>query len=483
VALAKDQFEEAEQAFEAALKIAPDNAEAVEGLVSAKSGQAVAKKAGEDEGKKKKSVDKLLTEGKKAAAEKKYAAAVLALESARQLDPANTDVLTALNGAKTALEEDQAQKKALAEFRKHIDAGKAAMKAERFDDAVKEYMAAVRLMPDDLEAQQGQKQAENKIAALADKQKRQDAFDALLKRGQDALAETRFKDAVLSLEAAARIIPDDKEAARALRKAKASLKEVRSSNPELLARAGQLLAAGRIEGAKKLADEAAAAWAEDEQAKKVQRSIEQATDNVKTRQAAFARYNEQAATALDALRYADAVTAYNQALRLYPDDATVLLRLNRVKKLLERETLARRDADKLIRLGTLALGRRAYGEAEKYFAQAVRKQPLDETAAAGLSQARYGRYMSEGQAAYRAGRKALAVQAFEAALAEKPGDPTAANMVRQARAMTAVPGAGQPRDNRPTKRGAGGPAGKEGGGGAGAGKKGRQPAGGQRPGP
>ena len=81
-----------------------------------------------------------------------------------------------------ALDTDVAEKKKLADFKKHMDLGKAAMAAERFPDAVKEFIAAVQLMPDDLEAQQGQKQAEAKLLALADKDKRQKAFDDLLDR-------------------------------------------------------------------------------------------------------------------------------------------------------------------------------------------------------------------------------------------------------------------------------------------------------------
>ena len=54
------------------------------------------------------------------------------------------------------------------------------MTAERFADAVKEYIAALQEMPDDLEAQNGQKQAEAKLLALTDKEKRQKAFDDLV---------------------------------------------------------------------------------------------------------------------------------------------------------------------------------------------------------------------------------------------------------------------------------------------------------------
>src|SRR5262249_20641860 len=145
------KFAEAAEAFEEALKADPDSPEAFKCLVSARASEAAASKVKETEGKRQEEVDRLVAEGKKALADKQLTVAVRALESARQLAPTDRAVLQALSDAQNALEADQAEKGKLAEFRKLMDAGKAALAAERFPDAVREYTAALVLMPDDLE--------------------------------------------------------------------------------------------------------------------------------------------------------------------------------------------------------------------------------------------------------------------------------------------------------------------------------------------
>ena len=85
--------------------------------------------------------------------------------------------------------------------------------------------------------------------------------------------------------------------------------------------------------------------------------------------------------------------------------------------------------------GTLALQQRSYPDAVKLFRDARKLFPDDLVAADGLSKARYGRAMLEGQQALAQRRKADATRAFEAALAERPGDPAAQNGLRQARVL------------------------------------------------
>ena len=168
-ALRKQQYPEAEEAFSRAADILPNEREALEGLVTAKAALASAKNSTEGDGKRQAEVDRLLDDAKKATAEKQYAQAVRLLESARAISPTNRPVLDALAAAQTALDSDQTQKKNLADFRKLMDAAKASFIAERYTDAVRDYQAAVRLMPDDLEAQQGVKQAEAKLVGVGGK--------------------------------------------------------------------------------------------------------------------------------------------------------------------------------------------------------------------------------------------------------------------------------------------------------------------------
>jgi tetratricopeptide (TPR) repeat protein len=434
-ALKKEQYAEAEKAFDEALRLAPGDSDAVRGLVAAKAGLATTGRARQDDAKKQAEIDRLLADGKQALADKQFARAVQLLESARTLAPASRPVLDALHKAQNALDADKDAQKTLAEFRKHMDAGKAALRAERFADAVRDYMAALRLMPEDLEAQQGRKHAEAKLAALTDVEKKRAAFAELLERGQRALQGKRFNDAVAALEAATRLVPDDREAQRALRQAQQALKNAKSENARLLAEANEALRLGRVEEAHRLAQQAADAWPEDPQADRTVKAITRKVDEARTAQAAYLRYIDQGALAMATARYGDAVTAFTEALRLAPGDLEVLRQLRLARVALERDLRVRVDYEKHLRAGNDYLLRRSYAEAIKEFRAALKLVRGDPVARNGLSKARYAQALQDGQRALGQRQKNEAIKAFEAALEEKPGDVMAQQGLRMARAM------------------------------------------------
>ena len=109
------------------------------GLVAAEVKLASAASARQDEKKLKADIDQALADAETAMQEKKFAAALQRLEAARRVAPLNKGVLDLLAKAQAALDADTAEKKKLTAFRTHMDAGKAAMRAERFPDAVKEF--------------------------------------------------------------------------------------------------------------------------------------------------------------------------------------------------------------------------------------------------------------------------------------------------------------------------------------------------------
>jgi tetratricopeptide (TPR) repeat protein len=366
---------------------------------------------------------------------KRFAQAVRTLESARELAPAGKEVLAALEEARGGLEAEAAQKKQLADYKASMAAGRAALAEGRFADAVRDFLAAKALMPDDLEAQHGLKQAETKIAGLADKEKRQKAFDGLLERARKAQGATRFNDAVAALEAALRIAPDDREAQRLLRAAKESRRKARSENANLLAQADQAVKLSRLDEARDLCGQAVKNWAEDTQAEKARRAVTRLLDALKVTQAAYLRNMQQGALALATSQYAAAVTAYAEALRLVPGDAEAARQLKLARAALKRDVEARAEYDRLMRRGNAALARRAYGDAVTAFSGALRALPEDAAAAAGLSKARYGKAMFDGQRGLFQKRRADAVGAFEAALAERPDDPAAKLGLRQAKML------------------------------------------------
>jgi tetratricopeptide (TPR) repeat protein len=434
-ALDRGSLAVAEKLFTQALELVPGDADAVNGLVEVKARLAAAAHGKDLDAKQLAEVNRLLTEGKKALADKQFATAVRLLESARVLAPANSEVLEALGRARTALDADVAEKKKLADYRLHMLAGKKALQDERYADAVREFLAALALMPDDLEAQQGQKQAEARIAALADKDKRQAAFADLAERGRKALDAKRFKAAIRELEAALRILPDDRDAQRDLREAKDALKRVKSENPRLLARADDQVKLGRLEQARSLCEDAVKNWAEDEDAEKALKNVNRLIEAARTAREGYAAYVQQGALAMATRRWADAIAAYTEAVRLVPTDLESIRQLRLARKALEAEVKARLEYARQVKLGNAALDRRLYNDAVKAFTAALVILPDDVIATAGLSKARLGKGLADGQKALLLRRKNDAIAAFQMALDEDPDNVVAAAGLRQANRM------------------------------------------------
>jgi tetratricopeptide (TPR) repeat protein len=434
-ALGKSQYSEAEKLFQEALDLMPGDKDAMKGLVEAKAALVAAKKTGETEEQTRAEVARLLEEGRKAIADRQYAAAVQKLTSARLLSPANRSVLDALEEAQKALDSDTTEKKKLAEFKQHMDAGKAALTAERFADAVKEYAAALEIMPEDLEAKQGQKQAENKLLALADKEKRQKAFDDLIDRARKAQGAKRFKDAVAALEAALRIVPGDRDATRLLRVARDSLKRAKAENARLLAQADAALKLGRLADAKQACDKAVDTWAEDSDAEKMQKTVARLQDNAQTVQTAYQQAVQAGVVAMAAARYADAVAYYTKALQLMPNDFDSTLALRKAQAALAAQVKGQVAYNQSIKNGTAYLATRSWSKAVSAFQAALNLAPGDPVASDGLSQARYGQAMVAGSQALSMRQRNNAITAFQAALTEKPGDPAASRGLRQAQML------------------------------------------------
>ncbi len=434
-ALAAGRFEAAEKAFNDALKIDPRDQAALDGLVTAKSGLAVGKKDDEERQKRDAERDRLLAEGREALAAKLYARAVRALEAARALAPTDAKVLAALDEARTALDADEDQKKKLAEYNARLAAGKTALEAGKYTDAVREYTAALTAMPDSAEAKDGLKQAEAKLAALGDRDKTNKAFDAAIARAKAAIAATKFNEALAEINAALRLIPDDREGKRLLAATRDTLEKVKTSNAKLVTAANIAAGNGQMDEAVRLAQKAVAAWAEDEKAKKALKSAERLVETGRTNQEAYQRYVQAAALAMAAGQYADAVTAYAAALQLNPANAELAIQLRNARIAQENYLRHRVEYERLINVGSQALARNQFADALKAFQDARKLLRFDLAARDGINKAKYGLAMVDGQKALKLRQKAEAIAAFELALAALPGDAAAQRGLQLARML------------------------------------------------
>lgn len=290
------------------------------------------------------------------------------------------------------------------DFSQHLEAGRVAFAAGRYADALREYLVAQRMRPEDLEAEHGVKQARMKLALLAGQEKRKAAFADLLDQAAKALKGRRYKDGLAAIEPAVEMEPGDREAQRLHREAKEGLKSAKSANAKMLAEANEAARVGKFERARQLVEEAVKNWPEDSQAERLLPNATRLAEIARTEAAIAGRLAQQGLTALNAVA-------------------------------MEREVRWRPTYLRLAQAGNTALSRRAYGEAIKHFSEALTLFPEDLTALEGLRKARYGRAMVEGQMALQLRRRADAMAAFEMALAEAPNDPLAKQGMRQAQIL------------------------------------------------
>jgi tetratricopeptide (TPR) repeat protein len=434
-ALGEKRWKEAEQSYQEALDLIPGDKDANTGLVEAQTGRKVEKSGSDAEAKVLVEVNRLLGEAKKAVDEKQWATAVRLLTAAQQIAPANRPVLDKLLEAQKGLDNDTAEKKKLADFKKYVETGKAALAGERFPDAIKEFIAALQLMPDDPEVQQLQKQAQAKLAAVADKDKRQKAFDDFLGRARRSKDAKRYNDALAAVQAALRIDKDDREANRLKSAVEAALKQVKADNAKILVQADAAVKLNRPAEAKRLLDEAMKNWPEDDKAEKALKDLDRVLAGAVNTQQAYRELLQAGVIAMAANRYADAVKAYTAALELVPTDIDTQLALKAAQIALNKELKIIAAYNLAIKNGTAALGRKAWSTAIKAFKDALKLIPDDPVASDGLSQARYGQAMAAGRLALAAKQKAQAIKAFNAALNEKPGDFQATSGLRAAQLL------------------------------------------------
>ncbi|MCI0378933.1 MAG: tetratricopeptide repeat protein [Gemmataceae bacterium] len=251
---------------------------------------------------------------------------------------------------------DEQQKSA--RVQKLLQAGNAALAAQKFQDAVDDLSQAKKLAPDNLEvltaltkAEQSRDKAVADALRKGEEKQRQANFQKFLKSGQENLTGKQYDAAVLSLTEALRLSPDDATAkdllARAQKgqqsvvadaKSKEEAKKKAEAYQKLFTDGRLALQAKRYDDAiqafsqaQKIlpGDKAAQDFLSDAQAKKKAAEDAVAAEAKKRaedlqRAADVKKHLDQARTALAANKLADADKALKLAAKLEPKDQAVL---------------------------------------------------------------------------------------------------------------------------------------------------------------
>jgi colicin import membrane protein len=248
-ALAGKRYDAAIQAFHEAQKLQPADpsvaaalkeAEAARQAAGAAQAAAAQQAAAQAEAARKKQADdqraaqvnQLLTAGRNALNARQFDAAAKAFTDASKLAPTNPAVVKALQDldqarrAATAADAEQKKRQMEAELRKRqadyqaaMNAGRQALAAKRFDDAVRSFTDASRLQPGDPAAAAMLKEV--------DKARKAD-YARLMAQGKAAMTAKHYEDAVKAFTDALKAQPGDAAATGALKEANQALQGSKS---------------------------------------------------------------------------------------------------------------------------------------------------------------------------------------------------------------------------------------------------------------
>jgi tetratricopeptide (TPR) repeat protein len=343
----------------------------------------------------KEAYDKALRAGRKAMEDKEYQAAADAfLEAVGQL-PDEKEAHEALADAQN--------KARRAAYDRSMSAGKRALQSGDYQAAADAFREALRLLPDDHEAQTSLQEAGFHLAA---------------ERGQRALEAKQYGNAVAALSEAVRLRPDDKDCQTRLELAKDKWRN------QLLEDGRRASASGRYEEAIKAFSSARDVAADGEV-------------NALLADAQFQERLQRGRKDLEANNLPAAVAALTKAAALKPDnrEARDLLEEARRKKAAKDEA----EYQQAMVKGQSAASRKDWSAAVDAYTQALQKKPADATASGKLAMVRaekarresYDRHLSAGNAALLAKKFLPAEREFQAALRDLPNDAEASRLLRQ----------------------------------------------------
>jgi tetratricopeptide (TPR) repeat protein len=353
---------------------------------------ALAAKKRTDDMKKAADLQTALTQGRSALAGKDFSAVAKALAVAQKLGPDNVDVKTALRdleqAQKQAAADSAALKRRKQEFDTLVATGKTALNAKNYPAALKALSSATTLMPDNTEAQDlfrraqtESRQAEETLA----KSKLQD----LITTGLANIKSKNYDAAEKALRSAAQVDPKNSVIVQGLKDIEAGRNV--QANEKLVANYKLVLAQGQkalqsndFKNAIALANQALKLMPNDTGATNLLQQAQLGQTRLTSYQSAIQAGNN----ALKAKEYANAAKAFNEALKLFPNDATARAGLASAKKGPGPEPV-KFDYNQSMQRGFTAENNLKYADALKAYQEALKAKPNDQqaTARANFAQA------------------------------------------------------------------------------------------------
>jgi hypothetical protein len=150
------------------------------------------------------SYESLMKKGNDKFSAKDYISAKTYYEMALKQKSGDATAKKKLDETVKKIQEDGARQEV---FYAHLDAGDQLYGQQKYEEALAEYEAALKVFPEDKYVGG---QADAVRAILKERQDKQDAYNTAMSQGESLLAEDNFDAAIMQFEAASEIFPNDK---------------------------------------------------------------------------------------------------------------------------------------------------------------------------------------------------------------------------------------------------------------------------------
>ena len=424
------KWDDAIAAYSDAQKIFPDNVDLKTNLLAVKTAKAEALQAAADAEALKREVAGLNKQALRFLDLKQPAEATKLLDIALSKipdDPTATKLLATIQAAQQAAD----PKKIGEKFDAHILAGKASLKANQPADAIREFLAAKELIPDDPLPADLIREAETALVAAKNEKpaNKKTDFQNLMEKAKQLAKDKLYKAAEGAYQQALLLQPGDADATAGLAAVQAQMTAGAGDAKTLAASGDQALRGRQIDDAINFYKQALQA---DPGNADIQRQLQTALA-IKVNAATY--YNAVAAgtQAMIERRYGDAVNAFQAALSISPGDGYVTSNLNQAQIALNQLAIMQNRYMNLTGQAAAALRIQQYAKALQLFKEAasVIAPPLVVDANTQRL-AVYADAMARATQAMSSNRFQDAANLFQAALQANPGDVFASTGLQQA---------------------------------------------------